>query len=74
MDDVQRQWLTLSLMVAVAAFVIASDVWLTKVHGVQATYSRVAANLLDQYPVALVVVVFAAGVLVGHILLPTHPR
>ncbi|MDR3582602.1 MAG: hypothetical protein P4L67_04985 [Candidatus Pacebacteria bacterium] len=74
MDDVQRQWLTLALMVAVALFIIASDVWLMKTFGVHATYSRVAARLFADYPVTFVVAVFALGTLVGHILLPTHSR
>jgi hypothetical protein len=70
MDNVQRQWVTLGLMILFAAAIIASDVWLMKAHGVRATYSMVTADLLDRYPVALVVVVFGLGVLIGHILLP----
>lgn len=72
--DAKGQWITLVLMVAVALFLIASDVWLMSNRGVNATYSRVSAHFLDQYPVALVVVVFALGVLIGHVLLPAHPR
>jgi hypothetical protein len=74
MNEVERQWLTLALMVSIAAFIIASDVWLTKFYGVNSTYSRVAAGLFDRYPVALVVVVFAIGVLIGYTLLPTQSR
>lgn len=72
--DAKGQWITLCLMLAFALSIIASDVWLMSSRGANATYSRVTATLLDQYPVALVVVVFAIGVLVGHVLLPANPR
>ena len=72
--DAKGQWITLCLMITFALSIIASDVWLMSSRGANATYSRVTASLLDQYPIALAVVIFAIGVLVGHILLPAHPR
>lgn len=72
--DVKGQWITLTLMVAVAAFLIASDVFLARRYGTHATYSGFLARLFDQYPVILVVAIFAAGVLVGHVLMPVYRR
>lgn len=72
--DQRGQWITLSLMIAVAAFVIASDVFLATRYGTHATYSGFLARLYDQYPVILVVSIFAVGVLVGHVLMPVYPR
>lgn len=74
MSQVAQQWLTLSLIVAIATFVVVSDVWLIRYRGVEASYSWVVANLLDSYPILLVVVVFAAGVVTGHCLLPVYAR
>lgn len=72
--DAKTQWVTLALMIAVAVFVIASDVILLRLFGPDATYSRVSGRIFDAHPVALVVAIFAVGVLVGHVLLPAHPR
>jgi hypothetical protein len=68
------QWVTLSLLVGVAAFLIASDVWLGLHFGPQATYSRYLAHAFDRHPVILAIAIFSVGVLIGHWLLPVYAR
>lgn len=65
MNPVERQWLTLAILVAVALFLIVSDVWLASRFGPAATYSRVMAHVFAQHPIILVVVSFSAGVTLG---------
>lgn len=74
MDEIRRQWLTLGLMVVIALFTIASDVWLMKTYGVNASYSRVTGHMFDQYPIVMAVTLIAIGCLIGHVLMPAHPR
>lgn len=71
---VREQWLTLIILIGIVLEVILIDICLAKTYGVNATFSRVLSLLFDKYPISLPVVVFAVGVLIGHVLLPAHIR
>jgi hypothetical protein len=70
MNGNAAQWLTLGLMVFVALQVVLYDVWLARVYGLDATFSRVSAFYFQRFPIVFTVAVFAIGVLIGHVLLP----
>jgi hypothetical protein len=70
MASTQQQWYTLFFMVAVAALTIAYDVAVYRAWGAHATISQVCLTGFEAYPVLLLIVVFALGVLIGHLALP----
>jgi hypothetical protein len=73
MTSAQIQWLTMAFIVAVAAVVIGYDILIVQAYGTEASISRVIRRLIERHPTVFVAIVFAAGVFVGHIWLPTIP-
>jgi hypothetical protein len=72
--DAKMQWLTVAVLVGLIVEVVLLDVLLARTFGVEATFSRVSALLFERWPIIYPVLVFALGVLVGHIGLPQYIR
>ncbi len=66
------QWITLWFTVLITVTVLGFDVAWIRLHGPDASISRVLGRLLDGRPAALLALVFWLGLLVGHIWLPAR--
>jgi hypothetical protein len=69
MSLVARQWFMLGVLLLAVALVIAADVWASR-SDVEATYSRMAMRSFLWRTIAAFALIYAGGVLSGHLWLP----
>jgi len=69
MDVNHAQWVTIGFLVFLAAEVVAYDALAWHLWGVDATISRVCLRISTDWPVVSVIVVFAIGIIIGHVFL-----